>query len=82
MAETGPRIKHISRDFKTGEVTETISGGEDGVLKVRHQTMEGGRMVTKIEGGGKLEIEQTPSEDPENLRPITQNQRGSYGGRR
>lgn len=81
MAEKGPKIRHLSRDFKTGEITETVSGGEpDTGLKVRHETMEGGRPVVIVEGGGKLKVEE-PAEDPENLRPITQSQRGSYRGR-
>ncbi|MEK7112234.1 MAG: hypothetical protein AAB875_02800, partial [Patescibacteria group bacterium] len=73
MAETGPKIRHLSRDFKTGEITETVSGGEPYKgLKVRHNTMQGGRPVVIVEGGGKLRVEE-PLEDPEKLRPITQN---------
>ena len=82
MREKGPKIKHISRNFETGDVTETLSGGDpDTGVTVRHHTEEDGRQVTITERGGKRVEEGTPSEDPEGLRPTSRNQRGTYRGR-
>ena len=83
MSETkGPKIRHISKDFETGDLTEELTGSDpDTGVTVRHHTVEGGRQVTITERGGKR-LDEELSEDPEGLRPDRSSQRGSYRGRR